>query len=269
MGKFPSKRFFERGTRMLRYNDLAMKMSNLPGFKQLGAAALDAKHIKLSYIPIAADIEVPSGTPLPTAIVEEFINQASHHFSLNICPCRTGRECDDFPRDFGCTFLGEAVLGINPEIGKLITREEALDKYHKANELGLITCAGKFKGDALALGVGKNHNKLMTVCHCCPCHCISNGIHYAPKDLRDTMSRLEGLTVEVTDECTGCGKCVDICIFNAMTMNGKKSVVNLDECKGCGRCAMVCSKGAVRITIDNPDYVRDYVSQVSDLCDLS
>lgn len=263
-----SKKFLYRASKMLKYNDLAMKMSNLPGLKQLGAATLDAKNTRLSYIPIVTNIEVPAGTPLPTSIVEQFINNASHHFSLNDCPCRTGRECDDYPRDFGCTFLGEAVLGINPELGKLITREEAIEKYHKANELGLITCAGKFKGDALALGVAKNHKKLMTICHCCPCHCVSNGLHFAPKDLRDTMARLDGLTVEVTDDCTACGKCVDICIFKAMTMDGKKAVVNLDECKGCGRCAMVCKKDAVRITIDNPEYVQDYINQISALCEV-
>ena len=266
---FPSKKFFDRGTKLMKHNDQAMKMANWPGLKQLGAAVIDVKHTKISYIPIVADIEVPSGTPLPTTIVEEFINRASHHFSLYICPCRTGRECDNFPRDFGCTFLGEAVLDINPELGKMITREEALEKYHKANELGLITCAGKFKGDALLLGVGKSHKKLMTVCHCCPCHCVSNGFHLAPKELRETLTRLEGLTVEVTDDCIDCGKCVDICIFKAMTSDGKKTVVDLDKCKGCGRCAMVCENDAVRITIDNPDYVRNYVNQVNSLCDYS
>ncbi len=264
-----SKSTFMRATKLLRFNDLLLKSSNLPGVKQLNGALLDAKNTRLSYIPIVADIEVPADTPLPTAIVEQLIDKASHRFSLDFCPCRVGRECDNFPRDFGCTFLGEAVLDINPELGRLMSKEEAIEKYHKANELGLITCAGKFKGDALALGLRKNHHKLMTVCHCCPCHCISNGMHYAPKDLRDKMARLDGLTVEITSDCIGCGKCVDACIFNAITMDGKQAVLNLDECKGCGRCAMVCKKDAVRITIDDPAYIQVYIDQVSALCDIN
>ena len=129
-----------------------------------------------------------------------------------------------------------------------------------------VSAVGKFKGDALALGV-KSHKQLMTICHCCPCHCISNGLHYAPKELRDTMVKLEGVTVEVTDDCIGCGKCVEICIFKQMSLSDKRAVVG-DECKGCGRCAMVCKKDAIRITVDNPAYIQECIDSIRALCEV-
>ncbi len=110
-------------------------------------------------------------------------------------------------------------------------------------------------------------NKRIFDLHCCPCHCISNGLHYAPKELRDTMVKLEGVTVEVTDDCIGCGKCVEICIFKQMSLRDKRAVVG-DECKGCGRCAMVCKKNAIRITVDNPAYIQECIDSIRALCEV-
>jgi len=33
----------------------------------------------------------------------------------------------------GCLFLGEAALGINPQLGRRVTKEEALVLFHKTN----------------------------------------------------------------------------------------------------------------------------------------
>jgi ferredoxin len=261
-----SKRVFDLGVKGIKYNDYLMKLSNIPGLKQLGSKLADPDFMSLTYIPVVTDIEVPAGTALPSSIVEHFIEKASYHVYLHGCPCRTVRECEDFPRDFGCTFLGEAARDINPELGKHVTREEALEHYHRASDLGLVSVVGKFKGDAIGLGL-KNHKQLMTLCHCCPCCCGFNGLHYAARGLRDTMVKLEGVTVEVTDDCTGCGKCVEACIFKQRTINGKQAVVG-EECKGCGRCARVCKQNAIRITVDNPAYVQQAIDRISALCEV-
>jgi UDP-glucose 4-epimerase len=261
------KRTFDFLLKGLKYNDTVMKLSNRPLIKKVGAKILDAESVNLTYIPIAAQVEVPDGTALPSSIVEHFIEQASHHVILHRCPCRTVRECENFPRDFGCTFLGEGAREIDPDVGRHVSREESLEHFRKACEMGLVSVVGKFKGDALALGV-KDHRRLMTLCHCCPCCCISNGIHYAAREFRDTMVKLEGVRVEVTDACTGCGKCVEACVFKQMALDGKRAVVG-GECKGCGRCAMVCKNGAIRITVDNPDYIQSCIQRISALCDVT
>ena len=46
--------------------------------------------------------------------------------------------------------------------------------------------------------------------------------------------------------CTGCGACVDACVFDALSL-GEDDVAALDEvaCEGCGLCSRVCPADAV------------------------
>lgn len=56
-----------------------------------------------------------------------------------------------------------------------------------------------------------------------------------------------GISVEIDpEECTGCGKCMEVCRFNAIrrTENGKYEILpNL--CEGCGACELVCDDLAI------------------------
>lgn len=49
-------------------------------------------------------------------------------------------------------------------------------------------------------------------------------------------------------KCTGCGRCVEVCPFGAMTVSngGKPMVVEL-MCEGCGVCKLVCPTGAIEV----------------------
>ncbi len=258
---------FDHLLRLLKYKDALFKLTKIPLVSKVGKKLVDPKGVSLTYIPVTERIEVPPGTAVPASIVEDFINKASHHVILHKCPCRTANECEDFPRDFGCTFLGEATRGVDPRLGRHVSREEALEHYRRAREMGLVSVVGKFKGDALALGV-KDHDRLLTLCHCCPCCCISGGLHNAEREFRDSIVKLEGLSVEVTDACNGCGLCVEACIFKQMSLvDGRASVG--EECKGCGRCAAACKRGAIRIAVDNPDYIRRCIERISAFVDVT
>lgn len=47
-----------------------------------------------------------------------------------------------------------------------------------------------------------------------------------------------------TEQCTGCGACLDVCMFEAIEFNGKPS---FDEtrCKVCGACIAMCPEEAI------------------------
>lgn len=47
------------------------------------------------------------------------------------------------------------------------------------------------------------------------------------------------------DKCTKCGKCADICRFNAIPVNNDQYVVQPLDCEGCGYCARVCPEDAI------------------------
>ena len=52
----------------------------------------------------------------------------------------------------------------------------------------------------------------------------------------------------ITDECSGCGICVDTCPAGVLDIVGSTAaVVNEDSCLECGDCAEECPMGAIEI----------------------
>lgn len=258
---------FDGAIFFLRFKDHFARRTNNRVLAAIGKMIADPADMILTSIPVNASIELPPGTVAPIGVVEHFVEEASHHVSLNFCPCRRELKCDEYPRDFGCTFIGEGSRQIDPKMGRHISKEEALDKVRKASDMGLVSTLGRFKGDALALGV-KDDARLMTICHCCPCCCVTTSIHLASPELRDVLVRLEGTSVTVDDECNGCGKCARACIFQQIEIVDRKAVIG-DECKGCGRCALVCKSGAVKVTVDNPAYIQETIDKISGYVDVT
>ena len=68
--------------------------------------------------------------------------------------------------------MGEAAHGINPQLGRKVSKEEALEHLKKCREAGLVHVIGRNELDALWLGVRPGY-KLLTVCNCCHCCCIT------------------------------------------------------------------------------------------------
>lgn len=256
------KRSFDLILRQYKHKDLVARLSNVPVLKQLGWRHMDMDNTVLTYLPIYENLEIPGGAAAPVSIIEHFIREASHHLILSRCPCRSGNDCQDYDPSFGCTFLGPAVRYVDPEVGRQVSVEEALEHLHQATEAGLISCVGKFKLDAIMLGVQRDHHDLMTICHCCPCCCLTTSLPYASRETRDAVVKLEGIRIEVdAEKCTGCGECVKACMFKQMEVVDKRAVIG-EECKGCGRCAMVCKQDAVRVTIEDPSYIDACIERI-------
>jgi heterodisulfide reductase subunit A len=105
-----------------------------------------------------------------------------------------------------------------------------------------------------------------------PVDSATRGIFFAgcaegPKDIRESVTqasaaaaramrlmnpgslKVEAITAEVDpDKCTGCGICVKVCPYNAITMdtsNGKHAIVTTAACSGCGTCAAECPADAI------------------------
>lgn len=256
-----SKKSFERLIPLLKYRRVAMRATRVPGLKQLGRRLVKPSETTLTFVPICEELEIPPGSAAPVSIIERFIREASDHLILSKCPCRTQAGCEEFDRDFGCMFLGPAVREVDPEVGRLVSMEESLRHLREATGAGLISCLGAFKPDAVMLGV-RDHRSLMTICHCCPCCCLSNSISHAGQEARDLIVKLEGLEIEITEECNGCGLCVEACVFDQITVPDGRAAIGAD-CKGCGRCAAVCRRGGVRITIEDPSYIEECVARIS------
>jgi ferredoxin len=243
-----------------KYNKAMFKILNVPVLGSLMKSVMDANGTNFTYIPVYEGVETDGGIALPVSIVEYFLSEAAHHVILDYCLCRKGNGCEEYDIGLGCIFVGEGAREIEPEVGRHVDKEEALEHHRRAVEAGLIPVVGKVKIDAIGLGV-KAYSRLMTICHCCPCCCLTGGIHHAPRDVRDILVRLEGVKVAVTGDCNGCGKCVEACIFMQMKIVDDIAVVG-EECKGCSRCAIACPRDAITISVDNPEYIDQCIERI-------
>lgn len=49
----------------------------------------------------------------------------------------------------------------------------------------------------------------------------------------------------VSDRCTGCGTCLDVCPVEAIRIEDGRAKITI-ECMDCGACLRVCPEGAIR-----------------------
>lgn len=52
------------------------------------------------------------------------------------------------------------------------------------------------------------------------------------------------------DACTACGRCAEVCQFNAIAVVGKKVLVFPELCHGCGSCTLNCPTEAITEELD-------------------
>ena len=252
---------------------LAARATTIPGVGELIDRWLFAGD-DLIYLPANKVVPINErvgGTEqlvLPSQVVDHFIEKANVHWIMNSCICRDANHCRDYPIDFGCLFLGEAALGINPEMGRPVTKEEALEHVQRCQEAGLVHMVGRNKLDTVWLGVSPG-SKLLTICNCCPCCCIWGVLPEVTSQINAKVNRMPGLTVSINDECIACELCLqDICFVNAISVSDGYYHID-DICKGCGRCVAICPVEAIEITIQDDQFIDATLARISPLVDLS
>ena len=220
-----------------------------------------------SVIQIQEDIGESDNYVLPSQVVDHFIQQANYHWVMDQCICRAGDFCTDYPVDLGCIFLGEAVLDINPKLGRLVSKEQALAHAKRCREAGLVHMIGRNKLDSVWLGA-RPSVKLLTICSCCPCCCLWRMIPYIKPAIRDKVHKMPGVTVSVTDLCNGCGTCTEgVCFVDAIHLEDSTAVVD-EGCRGCGRCIEVCPNEAIELTFQNNQFVEETIKNLSPSIDI-
>lgn len=226
----------------------------------------------LFYLPkdrvlIHQDIEAQDNLVVPSSVVAHFIEEAKYAFLMNECICRDAAGCQDYDHSIGCIFLGEAVLEINPKLGRLVDKETALAHVARAREAGLVHLIGRDKIDSVWTGAAPS-TKLMTICNCCPCCCLFKFLpNLAPK-LQNKIERMPWVHVEVTQDCTGCGQCTEqVCFIDAIHLEDGRAVIQ-EVCRGCGNCAEVCPQGAIRVVIEREDYITNTIQRLSQAVDV-
>ena len=245
---------------------LAFRIFSLPGIRRV-SSWVDPEINTNGNLPVNVEIE-HQNIPLPEEIVHEFIDKASHRMIMNVCGCRQAYSCENHSRDLGCLFMGESVLDIIPGLGRLVSKEEAHRHVKKAIAQNLTVHFGKAKVDNFLFGV-KDKGKLFGVCFCCHCCCIAGFFKRLPiEHLNRIAPPIKGLNIEVTDACTGCGECIEYCLYQAISIENGKAVYNA-YCRQCGRCSLHCPSKAIKFTLDNPDFKNEIISRMESYVDVS
>lgn len=47
------------------------------------------------------------------------------------------------------------------------------------------------------------------------------------------------------DKCIGCGQCISVCPFNALSLVNGKAVLDEASCRNCRECIPACPTGAI------------------------
>ena len=216
-------------------------------------------------IPVQEVVQGGDNTVLPYQVLRPIVEKAGGHMLLGRCPCRNGEGCSTYPHDFGCLFLGEAVRTVSPKIGSQTGVEGAMAHVSQALEMGLVPMIVHASFDAALISVP--YDKMLAVCFCCDCCCtVRHHMRLGPSTFDDTMQRLPGLKVTISQACSVCGQCHSACPVHAIDYADDSSISVIDQgrCKGCGVCAAVCSSGAPQLHLDeNTDIVGELLAQIN------
>jgi len=255
----------------LRYSVVGLTRRSLLIRKFFDRVLFDGDHVlylpKDTVVQVHEAVEPPSSTPLPSQVVDHFIEQAEFHFIMNRCICREADQCQKYPIELGCIFLGEAVTGIHPDLGRRVSKEEALAHAQRAREAGLVQMIGRNHIDAIWMGIGPAE-KLLTICNCCECCCLYRMLPEMHTSVSERIQKMPGVQVSVSEACVGCGKCAQgICFVDAIRVEAGRAVISAD-CRGCGRCAEVCPLEAIHVLLEDQDTVQESITQIEALVDV-
>ena len=228
----------------------------------------------MTYLPMDRIITIneavssPEGQVVPSMALDYFIRNASYRCIIKFCICREAMECKDYPVEMGCLFLGDAAAKIHPDVGTQVSVREALEYTEKCREAGLIHLVGRGTIDSFWLNVDPV-DKLLTVCNCCPCCCLNRVAIHMPGEAGKMVSKIPGIHVKVTDDCTACGTCVDepVCMFESIKIEKDHAVIDEENCRACGRCVDVCPEKALTLIIEDAGFVEKTIEHFSKIVD--
>lgn len=219
-------------------------------------------------IEINQSFEKDDSEFVPSEIIKEVIKQAKDIVIMNQCLCRTSSDCEDYPQDIGCIFLGPSSRKIAAKYGRTATVEEALEHVDIAEELGLSHVIGRNKIDSVWMNT-RPKDGLLTICHCCPCCCLWRVIPDLDDDINQKVKRLDDVEVRtVSDKCKMCEKCItdNICFGDAISIEDGKITIDQNKCVGCGHCVKSCKFDAIELNYTQKS-IDSVVSRIGELVD--
>lgn len=185
-------------------------------------------------IPVKEDIVVINEV-LTFETVQDIMKNA-RSISVAACFCKKKNPCHH-PIEVCMAFDEGAEFVVSKGIARFIDYEEALEILKETEETGLIH---------ISTNTGRGSK---FVCNCCTCSC------FLLKKLIEVENPRKFVTSNVIpvvndDICVLCEKCVDICPFDAYSLQKDHIHFDKNRCVGCGLCSHHCLAHAITMEPD-------------------
>lgn len=206
------------------------------GDTQLGRAFVNEKALSTENALHVLDFERASE-----------VIQTSPYIGVGTCYCRhkkmhLGEACEA-PLDICMTFGASAQSLTKHNYARRIDKVEGMELLHQAQEHNLVQ-------------FGENvQNGVNFICNCCGCCC--EALVAARKfAFLNPVHTTNFIPVINEENCNGCGKCVDVCGVEAMSITSannprnpkqKKAILDSNRCLGCAVCINVCKTKALSL----------------------
>lgn len=200
------------------------------------------KHSSWKKVPQLRTIPIKRAIPITHEVLPymhmEQIVRSNEDIAVRNCVCRQeqqllGKGCDR-PMETCMTFGSAARNTVEQEIGRMITKDEAMEIFKQAQAAGLVLQPA-------------NSQNPMVVCMCCSCCCgVLRHIKADPKPGKLVANPY--VTQYDQSLCVGCMACVEICPMEALTEDAQGGIHFAQErCIGCGLCVGVCPSTALQM----------------------
>ncbi|RDE12611.1 MAG: 4Fe-4S ferredoxin [Candidatus Thorarchaeota archaeon] len=179
----------------------------------------------------------------PYEVAEEMI-ETSKAWGVRQCICKKQQGLLGKP----CKYPSTVCIVLSPKkenafdedhLTKAVTKDEALQILHKAEEAGLVHCSQNMQ---------KGH---FYICNCCTCCCgILRAV--AQWELPYALVKSDYVATVDPELCAGCATCEDRCQFDALKVVDDVCHVDATRCIGCGVCSVTCPQSALTLTMRDP-----------------
>jgi Na+-translocating ferredoxin:NAD+ oxidoreductase RNF subunit RnfB len=212
----------------------------------------DEKVSAMRVIPIEESIDGDAHTVFFDYERATSIIESSDKMAIGICSCRNekmhiGKKTCDAPMDTCSLFGIFADYAIRYGLAREVSRSEMLENFSRSREQDLVLCSVNTKRNPRG------------ICQCCKCCCnFLGGLNrFGYTNIIISSNYISNID---EDLCSGCGKCIEVCPVNALSLvsandpknrKRKKAGLNSELCAGCGLCTTKCKVRAIKM-IDSP-----------------